>query len=166
MPPRSTHTRLNREKAASSGRTQEISRLIGRSLRAAVDLKAVGERQVMVDCDVLQADGGTRTAAITGGYVALALALGRLVERGALQQSPLVQAVAAVSAGYVGGVALLDLDYSEDSGAELDCNVVQTGDGGIVEVQCTAEGRAISRAELDQLLDLVGGGIVRLLAAQ
>ena len=164
--PRSTSTRTRRERNGPGGRTQEIQRLIGRSLRVAVDMRLLGERTVTVDCDVLQADGGTRTAAITGGYVALALALHRLVARGSIQNSPLVQAVAAVSAGYVGGAALLDLDYSEDSGAELDCNVVQTGDGGIVEVQCTAEGRAISRAELDRLLDLVGDGIARLLAAQ
>ena len=164
--PRSTTTRTRRERNGPGGRTQEIQRLIGRSLRVAVDMRLLGDRTITVDCDVLQADGGTRTAAITGGYVALALALHRLVARGALHQSPLVTPVAAISAGYVGGVALLDLDYSEDSAAELDCNVVQTGDGGIVEVQCTAEGRAISRVELDGLLDLVGAGIVRLLAAQ
>ena len=164
--PRSTTTRTRRERNGPGGRTQEIQRLIGRSLRVAVDMRLLGDRTITVDCDVLQADGGTRTAAITGGYVALALALHRLVARGALPQSPLVKAVVAISAGYVGGVALLDLDYSEDSAAELDCNVVQTGDGGIVEVQCTAEGRAISRSELDGLLDLVGAGIVRLLAAQ
>jgi ribonuclease PH len=164
--PRSTATRTRRERNGAGGRTQEIQRLIGRALRAAVDLRLLGERTVTVDCDVLQADGGTRTAAITGGYVALALALHRLLERGTLGQSPLVGSVAAVSAGYVGGEALLDLDYSEDSGAELDCNVVQTGDGGIVEVQCTAEGRSISRAELDRLLDLTADGIRVLLAAQ
>ena len=164
--PRSTTTRTRRERNGPGGRTQEIQRLIGRSLRVAVDMRLLGDRTITVDCDVLQADGGTRTAAITGGYVALALALHRLVARGALQQIPLVKAVAAISAGYVDGVALLDLDYSEDSRAELDCNVVQTDDGGIVEVQCTAEGRAISRIELDGLLDLVGDGIVRLLAAQ
>ena len=164
--PRSTTTRTRRERNGPGGRTQEIQRLIGRSLRVAVDMSLLGDRTITVDCDVLQADGGTRTAAITGGYVALALALHRLVARGALHQSPLVTPVAAISPGYVGGVALLDLDYSEDSAAELDCNVVQTGDGGIVEVQCTAEGRAISRVELDGLLDLVGAGIVRLLAAQ
>ena len=131
-----------------------------------MDLAALGERTITVDCDVLQADGGTRTAAITGGYVALALAVQGLLSRGAVERSPLVAQVAAVSAGYVGGRALLDLDYSEDSRAELDCNVVQTGDGGLIEVQCTAEGRAISRAELDSLLDLVGAGIGQLLAAQ
>ena len=164
--PRSTTTRTRRERNGASGRTQEIQRLIGRALRVAVDMRALGERTITIDCDVLQADGGTRTASITGGYVALALAIHRLIERGAVANNPLVAQVAAVSAGYVGGQALLDLDYSEDSHAELDCNVVQTGDGGIIEVQCTAEGRAISRAELNELLDLVGGGIQQLLAAQ
>jgi ribonuclease PH len=164
--PRSTTTRTRRERNGAGGRTQEIQRLIGRSLRAAVDMRRLGDRTVTVDCDVLQADGGTRTAAITGGYVALALALHRLVQRGKLSESPLTQAIAAVSAGYVGGVALLDLDYSEDSAADLDCNVVQTGAGGVVEVQCTAEHRAISRAELDALLDLVDTGIQTLLQAQ
>jgi ribonuclease PH len=167
MLPHSTQDRKPRERAGKiDGRTTEIQRLIGRSLRAVVDLDKLGERMVTVDCDVLQADGGTRTASITGGYVALSLAIHRLIERGAVANNPLVTQVAAVSAGYVGGRALLDLDYSEDSHAELDCNVVQTGDGGIIEVQCTAEGRAISRAELNDLLDLVGGGIQQLLAAQ
>jgi ribonuclease PH len=164
--PRSTTSRTRRERNGAGGRTQEIQRLIGRSLRVAVDMRRLGDRTITVDCDVLQADGGTRTASITGGYVALALALHRLVERGKLAEIPLTQAVAAVSAGYVGGVALLDLDYSEDSAADLDCNVVQTGAGGVVEIQCTAEQRAISRAELDALLDLVDGGISALLAAQ
>jgi ribonuclease PH len=164
--PRSTATRTRRERNGAGGRTQEIQRLIGRSLRAAVDMRRMGDRTVTVECDVLQADGGTRTAAITGGYVALALALHRLVQRGKLNESPLTQAIAAVSAGYVGGAALLDLDYSEDSAADLDCNVVQTGAGGVVEVQCTAEHRAISRAELDVLLDLVDTGIQTLLQAQ
>jgi ribonuclease PH len=164
--PRSTTSRTRRERNGPGGRTQEIQRLIGRSLRAAVDLRRLGDRTITVDCDVLQADGGTRTASITGGYIALALALHRLVEHGKLAESPLSQAIAAVSAGYVGGVALLDLDYSEDSAADLDCNVVQTGTGGVVEVQCTAEHRAISRAELDTLLDLVSGGISALLHAQ
>ena len=164
--PRSTATRTRRERNGASGRTQEIQRLIGRALRAAVDLRALGDRSITIDCDVLQADGGTRTASVTGGYVALALALHRLAARGALGRSALVAPVAAISAGYVGGVALLDLDYSEDSAADLDCNVVQTGDGGIVEVQCTAEGRPISRADLDGLLDLAGAGIQRLLDAQ
>jgi ribonuclease PH len=164
--PRSTTTRVRRERNGASGRTQEIQRLIGRSLRAAVDMRRLGERTITIDCEVLQADGGTRTAAITGGYVALALALHRLVEHGKLASSPLTQSIAAVSAGYVAGVALLDLDYSEDSVADLDCNVVQTGAGGVVEIQCTAEQRAISRAELLTLLDLVDAGISSLLAAQ
>jgi ribonuclease PH len=164
--PRSTNTRTRRERNGPSGRTQEIQRLIGRALRVAVDLRALGERTVTLDCDVLQADGGTRTASVTGAYVALALALHRLVARGAVERSPLIAAVAAISAGYVGGAALLDLDYREDSAAELDCNVVQTGAGGIVEVQCTAEGRAISRGELNSLLDLTDAGIRRLLTAQ
>ena len=164
--PRSTNTRTRRERNGASGRTQEIQRLIGRALRVAVDMRQLGDRTITVDCDVLQADGGTRTAAISGGYVALALALHRLVERGALAASPLVTQVAAVSAGYVGGRALLDLDYSEDSAAELDCNVVQTGDGKLIEVQCTAEARAVSRDELGALLDLADAGIARLLEAQ
>jgi ribonuclease PH len=164
--PRSTTTRTRRERNGASGRTQEIQRLIGRSLRAAVDMRAMGDRTITIDCDVLQADGGTRTAAITGGYIALALALHRLVERGALAASPLREAIAAVSAGYVGGEALLDLDYSEDSIADLDCNVVQTGSGGVVEVQCTAENRAIDRAQLNALLDMVDAGIRTLLDVQ
>ncbi|MBK9941326.1 MAG: ribonuclease PH [Kouleothrix sp.] len=164
--PRSTNTRTRRERNGLGGRTHEIQRLIGRALRVAVDLHRLGERTITIDCDVLQADGGTRTAAITGGFVALALALARLRQRAGLAADPLITQVAAVSAGYVGGVALLDLDYSEDSAAELDCNIVQTSAGGIVEVQCTAEGRAISRAELSALLDLAGGGIAQLLAAQ
>lgn len=164
--PRSTNTRTRRERNGLGGRTHEIQRLIGRALRVAVDLHRLGERTITIDCDVLQADGGTRTAAITGGFVALALALARLRQRAGLAADPLIAQIAAVSAGYVGGVALLDLDYSEDSAAELDCNIVQTSAGGIVEVQCTAEGRAISRAELSALLDLAGGGIAQLLAAQ
>ena len=164
--PRSTLDRTRRERNGAGGRTQEIQRLIGRSLRAAVDLRALGDRMITVDCDVLQADGGTRTASITGGYVALVRALGRLVERGDLAQLPIISPVAAVSAGYVGGAALLDLDYREDSTADMDCNVVQTGAGAIVEVQCTAEARAISRAEFDALLDLAGAGVSQLLQAQ
>jgi ribonuclease PH len=164
--PRPTTPGARRPPNGASGRTQEIQRLIGRALRVAVDMRLLGDRTITVDCDVLQADGGTRTASITGGYVALALALHRLVERRAVERSPLIEPVAAVSAGFVGGIALLDLDYSEDNGAELDCNVVQTGSGGIVEVQCTAEARAISRAELSALLDLVADGINTLLAAQ
>jgi ribonuclease PH len=129
-------------------------------------MTALGERAVLIDCDVLQADGGTRTASITGGCVALALALHRLAARGAVERSPLGRLVAAVSAGYVGGAPLLDLDYSEDSKADLDCNVVQTDAGGVVEVQCTAEARAISRAELDALLDLTAAGIGTLIEEQ
>jgi ribonuclease PH len=164
--PRSTLTRTRRERSGASGRTQEIQRLIGRSLRAAVDLTKLGERTITIDCDVLQADGGTRTAAITGGCVALGLALHRLVANGDLEQSPFTQLIAAVSVGVVDGALLLDLDYSEDSRADLDCNVVQTGAGDIVEVQCTAERRAVSRAELNQLLDLASAGIRELLEIQ
>ena len=166
MLPRATATRGRRERNGPSGRTQEIQRLIGRALRTAANLNALGDRTITIDCDVLQADGGTRTAAITGGYVALALAVGRLIQRGDLAHNPLVRAVAAISAGYVSGAALLDLDYSEDSTADLDCNVVQSSDGAIIEVQCTAEHRPISRAELDALLDLAGSGIRALVEAQ
>lgn len=164
--PRSTAQRTRRERNGASGRTQEIQRLIGRALRTAVALEALNGFTVTIDCDVLQADGGTRTAAITGGYVALALALHRLAAAGRLANSPLQRAVAAVSAGYVAGHALLDLDYSEDSVADLDCNLVLTGAGEIVEVQCTAEARAVSRAEFDTLIDMASDGIRRLLAAQ
>ncbi len=164
--PRATHTRTRRERDGAGGRTQEIQRLIGRSLRAAVDLRALGERVITVDCDVLQADGGTRTAAITGGYVALALACARLVEQGKLERSPLVRAVAAVSAGIVGERMLLDLDYNEDSAADMDCNVVLTGEGAIVEVQGTAEGEPVPRERLDALLDLATTGVRRLLELQ
>lgn len=164
--PASTTTRTRRERNGAGGRTQEIQRLIGRALRAAVDLQLLGERTITIDCDVLQADGGTRTAAITGGYVALALALHRLIARGRIAASPLLQAIAAVSAGYVDGQALLDLNYNEDSRADLDCNVVLTSNNDIVEVQCTAEARAISRAELEVLLDLTASGIRTLLVAQ
>lgn len=164
--PRSTHTRTRRERTGAGGRTQEIQRLIGRALRAAVDLTALGERLITVDCDVIQADGGTRTAAITGGYVALALALRTLQANGMLTHDPLVRAVAAVSVGIVGGELLLDLDYSEDSSADMDCNVVQTDSGAFVEVQGTAEGDPVSRTQMDALLDLAGRGIGRLIAAQ
>jgi ribonuclease PH len=164
--PRATHTRNRRERNGAGGRTKEIERLIGRALRAAVDLSALGERLITVDCDVLQADGGTRTASITGGYVALALACARLVEQGKLERSPLLRAVAAVSAGAVNGELLLDLDYSEDSGADLDCNIVMTDAGGFVELQGTAEGEPLDRPRLDALIDLAAGGIERLLAAQ
>jgi ribonuclease PH len=164
--PRSTHTRTRRERNGPGGRTQEIQRLIGRALRAAVDLEMLGERVVMVDCDVLQADGGTRTAAITGGYVALTLALQRLQADGTLTESPLRCAVAAVSVGIVDGDLLLDLDYHEDSQADVDCNVAQTDSGSLIEVQSTAEGTPMQRTQLDALLDLAEHGIATLLAAQ
>ena len=168
MLPASTGDRKRRDvsKGRPDGRTVEIQRLIGRSLRGVIDFKGLGERTVWVDCDVLEADGGTRCAAITGGYVALELALRRLVSEGKLDKVPLSQSVAAVSCGVVGGRALLDLDYSEDSTAEVDANVVMTGDGGLVEVQATAERTPLSRASLDELLALAASGIERLRAAQ
>ena len=168
MLPRATHTRSPREaaKGKQSGRTQEIQRLIGRSLRAVVNFAALGERTVTLDCDVLQADGGTRTAAITGSYIALADACAALLARGALRTNPLHGQVAAVSVGIVDGVPLLDLDYPEDSRAETDMNVVMNGGGGFIEVQGTAEGHAFQRHEFDQLLNLAAGGIAQLLAAQ
>ncbi len=168
MLPRATHTRSAREAARGkqSGRTQEIQRLIGRSLRAIVDMKALGERTVTLDCDVLQADGGTRTAAITGGYVALADAVAKLIRRGDLAKNPLHGQVAAVSVGIVDGRAVLDLDYAEDSHAETDMNVVMNGGGAFVEVQGTAEGHAFRRNELDALLDLAAGGIGELIDRQ
>jgi ribonuclease PH len=164
--PRSTHTRTPRETKGLQGRTQEIRRLIGRSLRAAVDLGALGERQVIVDCDVLQADGGTRTASVTGGYVALALALSKMVQAGVLPASILRPAVAAVSVGIVDGNPMLDLCYDEDRRADVDLNVVMTGEGQFVEVQGTAEGATFDRATLDGLLDLAALGIARLLRIQ
>jgi ribonuclease PH len=168
MLPRATHTRSAREAARGkqSGRTQEIQRLIGRALRAVVDLKALGERTVTIDCDVLQADGGTRTAAITGGFVALADAVDTLIKKRALGASPIHGQVAAVSVGIYRGVAVLDLDYAEDSNAETDMNVVMNSGGAFVEVQGTAEGHAFRRHELDQLLDLAAQGIARLHEAQ
>jgi ribonuclease PH len=168
MLPASTGARKPRDvsKGRPDGRTVEIQRLIGRSLRVAVDFEALGERTIYLDCDVLQADGGTRCAAITGAYVALALACRRLIAHGALTQMPLTSSVAAVSCGIVGGVPLLDLDYSEDSVAEVDANVVMSGDGGLVEVQATAERTPLSRAHLDDLLALAAGGIEQLQAAQ
>jgi ribonuclease PH len=168
MLPRSTHTRTAREAARGrqSGRTQEIQRLIGRSLRAVADLKALGERTITLDCDVLQADGGTRTAAITGGFVALSEACEQLVRRGLIAASPLHGQVAAVSVGIVGGVAVLDLDYAEDSQAETDMNVVMNNGGAFVEVQGTAEGHAFRRHELDALLNLAACGIAELFALQ
>ena len=168
MLPASTGERKRRDvaKGRPDGRSVEIQRLIGRSLRGVIDFKALGERTVWIDCDVLEADGGTRCAAITGGYVALELALRGLVSEGKLESLPLSGSVAAVSCGIVGGRALLDLDYSEDSTAEVDANVVMTGDGGLVEVQATAERTPLSRASLDELLALAAAGIARLRAAQ
>jgi ribonuclease PH len=168
MLPASTGERKQRDitKGRADGRSVEIQRLIGRSLRGVVDLSALGERSVYVDCDVLQADGGTRCASITGGMVALELALSRLLERGAIERSPLTGSVAAISAGIVAGVPLLDLDYGEDSGAEVDANVVMTSAGGLVEVQATAERMPLSRAHLDELLALAAIGIEQLRAAQ
>jgi ribonuclease PH len=168
MLPASTGDRKARDisRGKQDGRGVEIQRLIGRSLRGVVDFRALGERSVYVDCDVLQADGGTRCAAITGGFVALQLALAPLVEEGKLERVPLNQSVAAISVGMVDGRALCDLDYGEDSTAEVDANVVMTGDGGLVEVQATAERTPLSRASLDELLALAEGGIARLRAAQ
>ena len=168
MLPRATHTRTAREAARGkqSGRTQEIQRLIGRSLRAVADLRALGERTITLDCDVLQADGGTRTASITGGYVALAQACERLVARRLIAASPLHGQVAAVSVGICGGVPVLDLDYDEDSQAETDMNVVMNNGGAFVEVQGTAEGHAFRRHELDALLNLAVQGIGTLFTLQ
>jgi len=168
MLPASTGERKRRDvsKGRPDGRTVEIQRLIGRSLRGVIDFKALGERTVWIDCDVLEADGGTRCLAITGGYVALEIALRGLVAAGKVESVPLSGSVAAVSCGIVGGRALLDLDYSEDSTAEVDANVVMTGDGGLVEVQATAERTPLSRASLDELLALAAAGIERLRAAQ
>jgi ribonuclease PH len=168
MLPRSTKERTPREAVSGKqgGRTVEIQRLIGRSLRGAVDLKLLGERQVIIDCDVVRADGGTRCAAITGGYVALAIAINALRRQGRLNRDPLTTAVAAVSVGIVRGSAVLDLDYVEDSGATVDCNIVATGDGAFIEIQATAEGKAFDRRHLGELLDLANLGLAELFAAQ
>src|SRR5947199_4599823 len=168
MLPASTGERKQRDitKGRADGRTVEIQRLIGRSLRGVVDFSTLGERTIYVDCDVLQADGGTRTASITGGMVALRLACQRLIAEGKLERPPLNGSVGAVSCGIVGGVPLLDLDYSEDSTAEVDANVVMTWDGGLVEVQATAERTPLSRAHLDDLLALAAQGIDALRAVQ
>ena len=168
MLPRATHTRSDREAARGkqSGRTQEIQRLIGRSLRSVFDLDALGERTITFDCDVLQADGGTRTASITGACVAAHDAIATLLASGALTKSPARDFVAAISVGIKDGTALLDLDYSEDSTCDTDMNVVMTGAGGMVEVQGTAEGEPFTREQLDRLLDLAGQGIASLVAAQ
>jgi ribonuclease PH len=168
MLPGSTAERVDREAARGkqSGRTQEIQRLIGRSLRAVTDLSAMPDVQIVLDCDVLQADGGTRTAAISGAYIALHDACERLLQRGVIKVNPIREACAAVSVGVVDGTPMVDLQYTEDANAETDMNVVMTASGNFVEVQGTAEGAAFSRAELDQLLDLARGGIERILALQ
>jgi ribonuclease PH len=168
MLPRSTHTRTPREAARGKqgGRTLEIQRLIGRSLRAAVDLTALGENTITIDCDVLQADGGTRTASISGGFIALALAARRLTTQRKIEHNPVHGQVAAVSVGIFKGVPVLDLDYAEDADAEMDLNVVMNEVGGFIEVQGTAEGHAVQRGELDELLVLAEQGIKTLLAAQ
>ncbi len=168
MLPRATHTRSAREaaKGKQSGRTQEIQRLIGRSLRAVVDLKALGERQITLDCDVLQADGGTRCASITGAWIALHDACEQLLAEGKIAANPIRDHVAAISVGIYQGVAVLDLDYPEDSGCDTDMNVIMTGSGGIVEIQGTAEGEPFSRAQMTQLVDLAEAGISELVARQ
>jgi ribonuclease PH len=168
MLPRSTNTRMRRESAEGkqSGRTQEIQRLIGRSLRAIADLRLLGERTIRIDCDVIQADGGTRCASITGACIALHDAVNGCRRAGQISTEPLRGLVAAVSVGVVGGVPMLDLDYSEDSNCDTDMNVVMTSDGGFVEVQGTAEGAPFSRAEMDRLLGLAEGGIGELITAQ
>ncbi|HSE00666.1 MAG TPA: ribonuclease PH [Burkholderiales bacterium] len=168
MLPRSTNTRTDREAARGrqSGRTQEIQRLIGRALRAAMELEKVGERTIQVDCDVIQADGGTRTAAITGGFVALHDAVAHLLKQGLIGSSPIREFVAAVSVGVFEGIPVLDLDYMEDARCDTDMNVVMTGSGGLVEVQGTAEGRPFTRAQMGVMLDLAERGIQELIAAQ
>ena len=168
MLPRATHTRSDREAARGkqSGRTQEIQRLIGRSLRAVFDLKLLGERTIQLDCDVIQADGGTRTASITGAFVAAQDAVNKLMAQGKLATSPIIAPVAAISVGIVKGTPLLDLDYTEDSACDTDMNVVMTGAGHFVEVQGTAEGAAFSRAEMDALLALAEKGIGELMVMQ
>jgi ribonuclease PH len=168
MLPRSTHTRMNREAARGkqTGRTVEIQRLIGRSLRAVVDLKKLGERQVIIDCDVIHADGGTRTASITGAYVALHMAMQKLVENGDIAKSPLIDTLAAISCGIDGGTAVLDLEYEEDSRAETDANFVLTGKGGIVEIQGTAEETPFSEEQFAELFALAKKGTKELTAMQ
>jgi len=168
MLPRATHTRSQREveRGKPGGRTQEIQRLIGRALRGVVNVELLGPRTITIDCDVLQADGGTRTASITGGYVALSIAIAKLVKAGTISPAVLQSPVAAVSVGIVKGAPLLDLCYEEDSTAEVDFNVVMTGDDAFVEVQGTAEGKPFSRGSMDQLLDLARDGIQQLFAAQ
>ncbi|HMW56250.1 MAG: ribonuclease PH [Candidatus Accumulibacter phosphatis] len=168
MLPRSTHTRTGREaaKGKQSGRTQEIQRLIGRALRAVTDLKVLGERQITLDCDVLQADGGTRCAAITGAWLALNDACEHLLSQGKISKNPLRDQVAAISVGIYQGAAILDLDYAEDADCDTDMNVVMTGQQGIVEIQGTAEGNPFTRTQMDELLDLAATGIGELMAQQ
>ena len=168
MLPRSTNSRMGREAARGkqSGRTQEIQRLIGRSLRAVVNMKALGERQIIIDCDVIQADGGTRTASISGSYVALVDAVQSLIDKGLLKESPLIGQLASISVGIYKGTAVLDLDYAEDSNAETDMNVVMNNEGHFIEVQGTAEGHAYSRTEMNQMLDLAEKGIAEIIVEQ
>ena len=166
MLPAATDTRSRREGDRIKGRTAEIQRLIGRSLRAAVDFEILGEHVITIDCDVLQADGGTRTASVTGGYVALALAIQDLMKRGRLERSPLIREIAAVSVGICEGVPLCDLPYVEDAAAEVDMNVVMTADGDLIEVQGTAEGAPYTRTQLNALLDLAEGGVREMVLAQ
>jgi ribonuclease PH len=166
MLPRSTHQRIKRDKASTSGRTMEISRLIGRSLRAAVDLKALGEKQITVDCDVIQADGGTRTAAITGGFVALALACEKLLAVSEIKKMPLIQYVSAISVGLQNGVALLDLDFNEDSSIGTDMNVVMTNKGEFIEVQGTAEKSPFTQEQFISMIEVARSGCEKLFAIQ
>ncbi|MFY0633522.1 MAG: ribonuclease PH [Vannielia sp.] len=167
MLPRATHSRMRREaKNGQSGRTQEIQRLIGRALRAGVDFQALGERQIQIDCDVIQADGGTRCASITGGWVALKLAVQKLMKAGLVKTDPILDHVAAVSCGIYAGQPVVDLDYAEDSEAGTDGNFVMTGAGKLIEVQASAEGATFARAEMDALMDLAEAGVAELVSAQ
>lgn len=166
MLPRATHTRSKRERDKVGGRTMEIQRLIGRALRAAIDFKKLGEQTIMLDCDVIQADGGTRVASICGAYVALALAVGKMQKAGTLAVDPLLAPVCAVSVGIKEGVHLLDLDYVEDSSCDVDMNVVMTAGGGLVEVQGTAEGKVFQRSDMDAMIDLAQAGAVKISALQ
>ena len=166
MLPRATHTRTNRETMRPSGRTQEIQRLIGRSLRAVVDMKLLGERQIFIDCDVLQADGGTRCASITGACVALALAVKSMLQQGKIKKNPIISEVAAVSVGMVENTALLDLCYAEDSTAEVDMNIVCTGSGKFIEIQGTAEREPFTREQMNEMLELAEKGINQLFTIQ
>ena len=166
MLPRSTNTRMNREKTLTTGRTLEIQRLIGRSLRAVVDMQKLGERTIKIDCDVIQADGGTRTASVTGGFIALALAIAKIRKTGIITENPLIDSVAAVSVGVAKGKPILDLNYEEDSSADMDMNVVMVGAGQFVEVQGTAEGKAFTKKQMDAMLLLAQKGIKELFLAQ